>query len=822
MHSSSERATSLQLLPIVFPIRSSYRPQTIYRLLEKLREVTEISGVDFCLYFTLWHVETHCHCCSPSKVEKMEKEAGDGESGEVGEDEIGMDDASVYTHFGNPRTKAMFPEYGHRDMYDPDQVKEQMQNVFRRLNRITREKYALDHHKYTQEELNELSAFLKFAAMMLNMSASDRTKEMKAVNIYLSLIRKYPFDFRAYFNLGNIFYEREQYAEAVELYFKTIERNAECIEGHNMLGVIFIKLKYAQVAQHFIQHGLLFSPRDKDLVYNLNIAMRQNHDMERAMLYTWTLFSNYTEIDLNTFFPIIYAALHGISDEGGDEGNEANEYDEDGKEGNEGKEKEKEEAEEEEDFLKGIPSQGTSQYGSQEEEDRIFEQVVKEAKRTMYEPDLFQSTRNQNRLRELSNSYNDTKDISKQVANVSQYSRYAWQDNLSPIKPKFAEKERITFICVKWGTKYSAAYVNSLYGNIKRNFEFEGFPENEWKMICLTDDNKDINECIECLQLNDLFTAASGNPDVELSNEDVEKLENPNWKGWWYKAALFSPDLDISGWICYLDLDSVIIGNMNFFAWTVSMEKESEYECKKEKHYLKWEKGVFYTLSPAIFRNENRLEGINSSIMIWYANPLQQNEDRYDREIVQNSPHLHFLFGCLREYYDIWNKCIYKFDHYMEMMLLGSKYELIKVAYINEIFSDKVIDYFRVLNTEGIEYHDQKKDETYMKRGSVKSSKEKEKSSASIEHPTPLSPKELAKLAMDAFEEHIVTALNSETVESQKPNSGDEEEIKKDVRTMTDIKNEFQQVDIVAFPLEPKPWSQRSKHQWIDEYFCNC
>ena len=75
---------------------------------------------------------------------------------------------------------------------------------------------------------------------------------------------------------------------------------------------------------------------------------------------------------------------------------------------------------------------------------------------------------------------------------------------------------------------------------------------------------------------------------------------------------------------------------------------------------------------------------------------------------------------------------------------------------------------------------------------------------------------------MDAFEEHIVTALNSETVESQKPNSGDEEEIKKDVRTMTDIKNEFQQVDIIAFPLEPKPWSQRSKHQWIDEYFCNC
>lgn len=97
---------------------------------------------------------------------------------------------------------------------------------------------------------------------------------------------------------------------------------------------------------------------------------------------------------------------------------------------------------------------------------------------------------------------------------------------------KFEEDEKhISVLCVKWGTRYNADYVNKLYAGIKRN--------TSWKITfyCFTDDEKDLHEDIK-----------------------VEKLEE-GWKKWWGKVTLFN--CDIQGRKFYIDLDMIITGNLD-------------------------------------------------------------------------------------------------------------------------------------------------------------------------------------------------------------------------------------------------------------------
>ena len=81
---------------------------------------------------------------------------------------------------------------------------------------------------------------------------------------------------------------------------------------------------------------------------------------------------------------------------------------------------------------------------------------------------------------------------------------------------------RLNIVCVKWGTKYKAHYVNVLYDMVKRNMN------DEFNFICFTDDSTDIN------------------PDIEIRDlpEGVE--------GWWNKLYLFKKGL-LDGSVLYLD-----------------------------------------------------------------------------------------------------------------------------------------------------------------------------------------------------------------------------------------------------------------------------
>lgn len=112
-------------------------------------------------------------------------------------------------------------------------------------------------------------------------------------------------------------------------------------------------------------------------------------------------------------------------------------------------------------------------------------------------------------------------------------------------------------VCVKTRPRYGAEYVNRLYRAVERNLTVPH------KFLCLTDDP----EGVEC----------------------ETKLLPRGLRGWWGKIALFKEAFD--GPVLYLDLDTLILGNIDFFA---------EY------------KGDF-----AILRDFYRPDGYGSGVMLW-------------------------------------------------------------------------------------------------------------------------------------------------------------------------------------------------------------
>ncbi|MBE6413636.1 MAG: glycosyltransferase [Verrucomicrobiaceae bacterium] len=95
-----------------------------------------------------------------------------------------------------------------------------------------------------------------------------------------------------------------------------------------------------------------------------------------------------------------------------------------------------------------------------------------------------------------------------------------------------------TVVSMKWGKKYGADYVNRLYNMVKRNTTLP------FKFICYTDDANGLLPEIQARPL----------PEMDLP-------EGPE-RGW-RKLSLFKKDIDLSGRILFLDLDTVIVRNID-------------------------------------------------------------------------------------------------------------------------------------------------------------------------------------------------------------------------------------------------------------------
>lgn len=98
----------------------------------------------------------------------------------------------------------------------------------------------------------------------------------------------------------------------------------------------------------------------------------------------------------------------------------------------------------------------------------------------------------------------------------------------------------VNIICMKWGTKYSAEYVNKLQRMVARNLSLPH------RFICLTDNGAGVNESVETFAI----------PDIGIDLNGPERG--------WNKLVTFSASLyDLSGACLFLDLDLLIVGSLD-------------------------------------------------------------------------------------------------------------------------------------------------------------------------------------------------------------------------------------------------------------------
>lgn len=98
-------------------------------------------------------------------------------------------------------------------------------------------------------------------------------------------------------------------------------------------------------------------------------------------------------------------------------------------------------------------------------------------------------------------------------------------------------------ICINWGTKYGAPFINRLYGMVARHVT------PPFRFVCFTDSTAGVRPEVECHDLPPLDCALPvGSPGI------------------WQKARLWGPRLaNLQGPVLFLDLDLVITGSLDRF-----------------------------------------------------------------------------------------------------------------------------------------------------------------------------------------------------------------------------------------------------------------
>jgi len=98
-------------------------------------------------------------------------------------------------------------------------------------------------------------------------------------------------------------------------------------------------------------------------------------------------------------------------------------------------------------------------------------------------------------------------------------------------------------ICINWGTKYGAPYINRLYAMVARNIT------PPFSFTCFTETREGIRPEVRCFDL----------PPMPGKIPEVSK-------GQWRKSCLWGPELgDLEGPVLFIDLDVVITGSLDVF-----------------------------------------------------------------------------------------------------------------------------------------------------------------------------------------------------------------------------------------------------------------
>lgn len=213
------------------------------------------------------------------------------------------------------------------------------------------------------------------------------------------------------------------------------------------------------------------------------------------------------------------------------------------------------------------------------------------------------------------------------------------QDSQAPDLPRAtspltATPRGVSVVCVKWGTKYSAAYVNKLAASVLRHATRATSSSTRQAVavdfVCLTEDARGV-----------------GTDEVPVRCLPLEA----GWRGWWNKLQVFSPHVaaQLQFPTCvFLDLDTVIVDSIDAL--------------------LEWDapRGVLALLKTDSMANEQRRGGYNSSVMIW-RNTTDERSTGVEGQ--STSPFAH-IYELMSAHFGVVSTFIYKFDHWLEVRVV--------------------------------------------------------------------------------------------------------------------------------------------------------
>lgn len=128
-----------------------------------------------------------------------------------------------------------------------------------------------------------------------------------------------------------------------------------------------------------------------------------------------------------------------------------------------------------------------------------------------------------------------TKEERRRVKAIRRAEKEARQDQQAIVID--SNPEKVTVLCVKFGTKYGREYIERLRNMVARHLTVP------YEFVCLTDDQHPI----------------------EGVRSIVQPMQNYK-KIWWHKVHMFDPNLPLAGRILYFDLDIVIHNNIDKLA----------------------------------------------------------------------------------------------------------------------------------------------------------------------------------------------------------------------------------------------------------------
>jgi hypothetical protein len=117
----------------------------------------------------------------------------------------------------------------------------------------------------------------------------------------------------------------------------------------------------------------------------------------------------------------------------------------------------------------------------------------------------------------------------------------------TPLSAQATPASERTILCMKWGTKYGAEYVNRLYAMVRRHLS------GDFRFVCLTDNSQGIRSEVVCCSI----------PSLDLPVGIPERG--------WTKLTTFSSNLaqhigaKQGSTALFLDIDVVIVGRLDEF-----------------------------------------------------------------------------------------------------------------------------------------------------------------------------------------------------------------------------------------------------------------